>query len=216
MTDLLPCTGDCVDDTSKCQKSGRTDLQISSEACIEIAIKGGEKETRVTESSLIAIEGTLHSIDGKGVVRMKVQYETDIDELWAALTNPKRLARWYGEVAGNLRAGGEYTALISISGWDGRGRIDLCDPPHRLHVTTWEEVGKEQVVEVTLNAVGNRTNLEIEVRGVPLDLAWAYGSGWHIHADNLGTYLAGHECTDSETRWDELESTYRQMSVEPL
>lgn len=170
----------------------------------------------MAESSGLAIEGTLHSVDGKGVVRMKVRYEAGIDELWSALTDPKRLARWYGIVAGDLQAGGEYTTLITISGWDGRGRIDLCEPPHRLRVTTWEEVGKEQVVAVSLSAVGDCTNLEVEVRGVPLDLVWAYGSGWHIHLENLGTYLAGRECAESESRWDELERTYREMSVKPL
>ena len=41
---------------------------------------------------------SLRSADGKGVVRMEVRFDTDIDDLWSALTDPRRLARWIGEV----------------------------------------------------------------------------------------------------------------------
>ena len=49
------------------------------------------------------ILGSLRSADGKGVVRMEDRFDTDIDEVWAALTDPTRLAHWYGEVEGDLR-----------------------------------------------------------------------------------------------------------------
>ena len=39
-------------------------------------------------------------------------YDTDIDDLWSALTDPRRLARWYGEVEGDLRLGGELQVRI--------------------------------------------------------------------------------------------------------
>lgn len=76
-----------------------------------------------------AVEGTLHSVDGQGLVRMKCRYLTGIDDMWSALTDPRRLARWYGNVEGDLHVGGEFTAKVTASGWDGRGRIDVCDPP---------------------------------------------------------------------------------------
>ena len=46
------------------------------------------------------ILGSLGSAAGKGVVRMESRFDGDIDEVWSALTNPSRLARWYGEVEG--------------------------------------------------------------------------------------------------------------------
>jgi hypothetical protein len=54
------------------------------------------------------------------------------------------------------------------------------------------------------------------VRGVPLDLIWAYGTGWHMHAESLGYYLAKDPYPTSESRWNELEPTYRRMSIEAL
>ena len=51
------------------------------------------------------ILGSLRSADGKGVVRMEDRFDTDIDDLWSALTDPRRLAHWIGEVEGDLRLG---------------------------------------------------------------------------------------------------------------
>ncbi len=58
------------------------------------------------------ILGSLRSADGKGVVRMEDSFDTDIDDVWSALTDPSRLARWYGEVEGDLRLGGEFRVRV--------------------------------------------------------------------------------------------------------
>ena len=56
------------------------------------------------------ILGSLRSVDGVGVVRIEDRFDTDIDDLWSALTDPRRLARWLGEFEGDLRLGGEFRA----------------------------------------------------------------------------------------------------------
>jgi uncharacterized protein YndB with AHSA1/START domain len=174
----------------------------------------------MTKNPGSAIEGTLHAVDGVGVVRMTGRYETDIDDLWSALTDPKRLARWYAKVDGDLRLGGEFTATVFGSGWDGRGRIDVCVPPRQLEVTMWEEDGAEGVVAAELVADGDDTILVIERRGIPLDHLWAYGSGWQVHVEDLAAHLAGREGADGpsswDTRFDQLAPSYREMTVVPL
>jgi uncharacterized protein YndB with AHSA1/START domain len=74
------------------------------------------------------ILGSLGSAEGKGIVRMEDRFETEIDDVWSALTDPSRLARWYGEVEGDLRLGGEYRARLFASGWEGTGRIARASP----------------------------------------------------------------------------------------
>jgi uncharacterized protein YndB with AHSA1/START domain len=54
------------------------------------------------------ILGSLRSVAGVGVVRIEDRYDTDIDDLWSAISDPGRLARWDGQVEGDLRPGGEY------------------------------------------------------------------------------------------------------------
>ena len=40
-----------------------------------------------------------------------------------------------------------------------------------------------------------------------------YGVGWQIHAENLATYLAGHELGDIEARWEELTPPYKDLAA---
>jgi uncharacterized protein YndB with AHSA1/START domain len=74
------------------------------------------------------ILGSLRSADGKGVVRMQDRYDTGIDDLWSALTDPRQLAHWIGEVDGDLRLGGEFRFRFFASGSEGTGRVEACEP----------------------------------------------------------------------------------------
>jgi uncharacterized protein YndB with AHSA1/START domain len=160
------------------------------------------------------ILGSLRSADGTGAVRIEDRYDTAIDDLWSALTDPRRLARWYGEVEGDLRLGGEFRLRIVASGWDGTGRVEACEPPRRLLVTTKEMTEPhDKTIEATLTADGDQTLLVIEVQGIPLDKIAFYGAGWQIHAENLAAYLAGRERGDTEARWDALVPPYQDLAA---
>ena len=72
------------------------------------------------------ILGRLGSGDGKGVVRLEDRFDTDINDMWSALTEAPRLARWYGEVEGDLRVGGEYRARLFATAGRGRAASKLA------------------------------------------------------------------------------------------
>ena len=138
------------------------------------------------------ILGSLHSADGKGVVRMEDRFDTDIDDVWSALTDPSRLARWYGEVEGDLRLGGEYRARLFSSGWEGTGRVEACEPPQRLLVRIKDaDEPDENVIEAMLSADADETIVVWEERGMPLDLLSAYGAGVQIHVEDSPTTSPG-------------------------
>lgn len=59
-------------------------------------------------SGSVLVLGRLHSVGGVGVIRLEERFDTGIDEAWSALTDRDRLARWYGEVEGELRVVGEF------------------------------------------------------------------------------------------------------------
>ena len=170
----------------------------------------------MADEAAATIRGTLHSGAGMGVVHMSARYEPDCGEIWSALTDPERSAHWYGKVEGDFRVGGKFTAHVLASEWDGQGRIEACVPHQRLEVTVWEKVGEEHVVAVELTADGDLTSVALEVRGVPLDLVWAYGVGWQVHLEDLGAHLSGLGRRNLPTRWNELEPPYRGMTVAPL
>jgi uncharacterized protein YndB with AHSA1/START domain len=163
------------------------------------------------------ILGSLRSADGKGVVRMEDRFGTDINDLWSALTDPRRLARWYGELDGDLRPGGEFHAHVTGAG-ERTGRVDACEPPQRLLLTLRDpDPGPGQpdqtIIEATLTADGGQTVLVVEERGLPLHLLAAYGAGVQIHVENLATHIAGHEPGDVEARWDELLPVYQDLAA---
>ena len=159
------------------------------------------------------ILGSLRSANGKGVVRMQDRFDTDIDDVWSALTDPLRLARWIGEVDGDLRLGGEYRFHFYASGSEGTGRVEACEPPRRLLLAHGLGQQHENVIEVTLAADGDQTILVAEERGMPLNLLAAYGAGVQVHVEDLAAHLAGHERCDADARWDELQPTYEDLAA---
>jgi uncharacterized protein YndB with AHSA1/START domain len=160
------------------------------------------------------ILGTLRAADGAGVVRIEDRYDTGIDDLWSALTDPARVARWYGQVEGDLRLGGEFGLRVDGSGWDGTGVVEACEPPRRLQVRTKEAAEPhEGVIEATLTADGDQTLLVIEARGMPLDKVAFYGAGWQLHAEDLAAYLAGRDLADAEQRFGELVPPYQEQAA---
>jgi len=159
------------------------------------------------------ILGSLRSAGGKGIVRMEDRFDTDIDDLWSALTDPHRLARWLGEFEGDLRLGGEFSAHFFASGWEGTGRVEACEPPQRLLVMTkHRDQTDEHTIEATLTADGDQTILVLEERGMPLDQLAAYGAGIQVHVEDLAAHVAGRERCDADARWNELLPAYQDLA----
>jgi uncharacterized protein YndB with AHSA1/START domain len=158
--------------------------------------------------------GTLGTADGKGVVRAQDRLDATIDTVWSAITDPARLARWWGEVEGDLRLGGEYRERVYASGWEGTGRVQACDAPRRLLLVHREpDQPEEQSTEITLTADGDQTVVVWEERGMPVAYLAGYGAGIQIHVEDLAAYLAGRERCDPEARTAELFPAYEPLAA---
>jgi len=158
--------------------------------------------------------GSLHAADGRGIVRIESRLPADAGEVWSALTDPRRLAHWLGEVEGDLRLGGAYRSRFFASGAEAAGRVEACDPPRRLTVAaTGVHASTEQVIELTLTADGDVTVLVVEQRGLRLDWLAAFGAGLQIHVEDLAAHLAGGARCDSGARMGELVPAYEGLVV---
>lgn len=158
------------------------------------------------------ILGRMRRIDEKrGKVRVEDVYDTDIADLWSAVTEPDRLARWIATVEGDLRVGGTVQAQFTSS-WEGPGRIDVCAPPNRLVVTMEPGTDDETVIEAVLTAEGGRTRLVVEERGLPLDGLYKHGAGWQAHIEDLARHLDGGE-SRWKARWAELAPAYETLGL---
>src|SRR4051794_30718774 len=115
-----------------CEPAGRQTFKhsIMGRAVLWAALGNTEKGAQVTGNTIggVHILGSLGSAGGFGIVRIEDRFDTDIDDVWSALTEPERLARWYGEIEGELRLRGAFRARLHASGWEGTGRVEECEP----------------------------------------------------------------------------------------
>jgi uncharacterized protein YndB with AHSA1/START domain len=173
----------------------------------------------------VKIVGTMRSLDGaRGAVRVEGVYDTDIEDLWEACTKPARLARWIAQVSGDLQVGGSIHAVFT-STWTGPGRIDVCEKPHRLVLTTEPGTEDEAQIEAWLTEEGPKTRLVVEERGLPRERLHLYGAGWQAHLESLARSLGGEAAAGLEpwseqkpeptwrARWTELTPTYEQRGL---
>lgn len=136
-------------------------------------------------------------------VLLRRRYPAPAAEVFAALTDPDRLGRWYRAVAGDLRAGGDFT----LAGGPG-GRILQCEPPQRLRLTWGAEpatvdirLGTDESGEVVLE-------LEHVLGAEPAATALSVGPGWDVRLLALDRFLRG-EHTDDPTGWKSSEDVQR-------
>jgi len=158
------------------------------------------------------IIGTMRALDEqRGAIRVEDMYDTEIEDLWEACTDPERLARWIAEISGDLRVGGAIHATFT-STWTGPGRVEICDRPHHLLLTMDPGTDDETQIEAWLATEGDKTRLVIEERGLPLAELHFHGAGWQAHLEDLGRSLAG-EPSVWKARWTELTPAYETMSL---
>lgn len=155
--------------------------------------------------------GTLHYVEGRGTVRMEDVYDPTIDDLWSAIVEPDRLARWIAKVDGDL--GGEFRISFT-SGWEGVARVEVCEAPHRVRITMSPDAEEAMFTEARLTAEGNRTRLVIEDTGFSREDLPGHGAGWQAHIEDLRSYLSGQVPGDWATRWRELIPAYDRLSAE--
>ncbi|WP_431279840.1 ArsR/SmtB family transcription factor [Leifsonia poae] len=116
-------------------------------------------------------------------------------ELWSALTEPERLARWIGRFSVD---GHEYRLEMGddSSGGVVSGRVLACEPERRILVL-WQFSGEGQVeatteLEVAIKPVeDDRVSMSLTHRRVQAVSAAAYGAGWEDVLTHLAREVGG-------------------------
>jgi uncharacterized protein YndB with AHSA1/START domain len=146
------------------------------------------------------IRSELRSDPAGSVLVLRRTYPDPVDEVWAAITESDRLARWAGSYTGTGRVGG--TVEVTWTGEVDAGgevappvtvTIHECRPPHRL-VVELPQGDSSWVIAVTLAPDPERptaTLLTFEQQ-LPPDLPAAdVEAGWSWYLDRLGASLSG-------------------------
>jgi len=135
----------------------------------------------------IALDGARRS------VTVEREYPATPAELWSALTDPARLARWIGVVSGTRAA---FQLDMGGPGQDARvtGRVLACEPESRLLVS-WRFAGAGETeadteLEATIEPRGEAAAvLRLHHRRVQAVTASVYGAGWQDVLTHLAREL---------------------------
>lgn len=115
-------------------------------------------------------------------------YRAPVEKVWAALTEPERLADWFAAAEVDLRVGG--TLRLD---WNGVSHADMqitaCEPPRRL-AWTWTIGGRDTLVQFDLQPDSQGCALTLTHSGVPAAGA-GVRAGWHAHLEALPDAIEG-------------------------
>ncbi len=136
-------------------------------------------------------------------------YHEPQEDVWSALTERERVARWIGAWSGDPTTG---TVELVMSEDEGATpetvRILECEPPTRLVVDLPSPDGTWRL-SATLRSQGGVTTLVfIQRLAEPFD-ARSVGPGWHYYLDRLGAVVTCGAVPDSwEDYFPSLSEAY--------
>ncbi|MDX6283506.1 MAG: hypothetical protein QOH03_4577 [Kribbellaceae bacterium] len=148
-------------------------------------------------------ERTVTRSGERRTVRLRRPYAATPADLWSACTEPERVARWIGALAGDRTIGGEMRLQMTADETVVL-RIEACDEPHRLQAT-WSTPGEpDSRIELTFEGQGETTVLTLEHSLVGDErTAAGKGLGWEDFLNRLHELLAGRD--PAAVSWDEAE-----------
>ncbi|MFL6128075.1 MAG: SRPBCC domain-containing protein [Mycobacteriales bacterium] len=162
--------------------------------------------------------GTVRRDGDRGAVRFARHYQASPEELWAAWTEPDRIARWLGAtVRGGPVEPGASFRLVWAEGADNQAELvvrELKRP--ELLEWEWTIAGEPPtVLRVDFVAAGGGTDLVLDHRGLPLGQYAALAAGWHAYLDALGALVGSGLPVYWDERFAALLPAYRERVRAP-
>lgn len=117
-------------------------------------------------------------------------HRAPITDVWAALTEPGRTARWVGPWTGEAGPGRSVELTMTAEEGDPTAtvQIEACTPPQHLHVRVVDELG-DWDLEVRLAEADGVTTVELVQHLSEPDQVVDTGPGWEYYVDRLGAAL---------------------------
>jgi uncharacterized protein YndB with AHSA1/START domain len=142
------------------------------------------------------------------------EFNAPIEDVWAAVTESDRLARWIGSWTGDPESGSVQFRMLFEGEHPGETMtIRVCEPPHRLHVTS--QVGEEVwLLDVDLTHDAGVTTLTLSQPGVTAEQASDVGPGWEYYLDRMVDAETGADPTRRDFERDyypAMSDYYRQQ-----
>ncbi|TRY17117.1 SRPBCC family protein [Tessaracoccus rhinocerotis] len=162
--------------------------------------------------------GTKQVHDGQDFVEFTRTFRAPAEDVWAAVTDPGRLARWIGSWRGDP-ADGEVWFRMLFEGDEipeEHMAIHQCDAPHRLRVTSTspsEEGPQVWDFRIDLVEANGVTTLTFAQSVPDAQLAEGVGPGWQYYLDRLMLAETGADPADIDfdDYYPALKEHYREL-----
>ena len=132
--------------------------------------------------------------DGRQRLEFRRSWPEPIEDVWSALTEPDRLARWIGVYDGERKAGGTGTFAMAHEEGEAVGQpttIVECDPPRRLVIEWVQQDTDAWRVDLDLWVEDGRTVLRfVQFFSAGADVT-DFALGWHWYLDKLDAEVTG-------------------------
>lgn len=134
------------------------------------------------------MNGTLHTIDGRSVLRFERRLAHPVEKVWRAVTDPAEMAHWFPAIVEmDLRQDGRIQFRYSADDAEPDvGTITELDPP-RVFAFTWN--GDPLRMELTPDGTGTRLVFTHTFTDRPM--AGSFATGWETCLGALDKTLAG-------------------------
>ncbi len=134
------------------------------------------------------MDGSLHTIDGRDVLRFERRLAHPVAKVWRAVTDPAELAHWFpATVEVDLRVGGRMRFTFPRGEMDpSGGSVTELDPP-RVFAFTWNG----DTLRTELSADGDGCLLVFTYTFDDRVMAASYATGWQTCLGALARALGG-------------------------
>ncbi len=129
--------------------------------------------------------GLFPTADGHDLI-LRRTFRAPIEDVWASVTESERTARWFGAWEGDAGPGQMIKMQMAYEDqapWFDV-RIDVCDPPRRLALSTTGESGSWRL-EVLLSHADGQTELRFVHHLDTTEQIGEMGPGWEYYLDML-------------------------------
>ena len=123
--------------------------------------------------------------DGRDLV-LERTFRASIDDVWASITESERTTRWFASLTGDAGPGKtiRYRLELEESKPEGDMRIDACEPPRHLAVSSIDEYGAWRLEAWLEHADGSTTLRFVHHLDDGVDVG-SVGPGWEYYLDAL-------------------------------
>ena len=135
--------------------------------------------------------GRIRDDDGRLALVVARSFPAPVEDVWAAVTEPARLARWIGTYTGDP-ASGRVAFVMSAEGEVQPEDVEVvrCEPPHVLEVVQHTEAGGWRLLLELAEEAGTTTLTftHLDVDAIQVE---SVGPGWEYYLDRLVAAATG-------------------------